>query len=104
MTALTTPNGPPSWNESAYDARRVYIRCIDDKALPLAAQDTFCEKTGLNWITRDVKAGHSPFLSCTETFAMMLIELAVKFQDSSELDSEIADQPAEASKTEERGH
>ena len=104
MTALTTPIGPPSWNESAYDARRVYIRCIDDKALPLAAQDAFWEKTGLNWIKRDVKAGHSPFLSCPEIFAMMLIESAIKFRESSGFDSEIADQPAEASKTEERDY
>ena len=77
MTALTTPAGPPSWSEPAYNARRIYIRCINDKALPLAGQDAFWEKAGLKWITRDIKAGHSPFLSCPETFAMMLIKLAV---------------------------
>lgn len=104
MTALTAPFGPPSWSDSAYNARRVYIGCIDDKTLPLAGQDAFRKKTGLNWITRDAKAGHSPFLSCPETFAMMLIELAVKFQESSGLDSETTDQPSEAEESEERDH
>ena len=61
MTALTTPSGPLSWSDSAYNARRAYIRCIEDKALPLAGQDAYWKKTGLDWIVRDVKAGHSPF-------------------------------------------
>ena len=68
---------------------------MDDIALPLAGQDAFIWETrGLNWIARDVKVGHSPILSCLETFAMMLIELAVNFQESSGLDSEVADQPS----------
>ena len=99
MRALTTPSGPPSWSESSYHARRVYIRCTDDKALPLAGQDAFWGNSGLDWITRDIKAGHSPFLSCPEAFAMMLVELAVNFQGSFRSDSEIADRPAEAPKT-----
>lgn len=73
MTALTSPSGPPSWSKAAYNTRRVYIRCTVDKALPLAEQDAVLEKTGLNWITRDIRACHSPFLSCPETFAMTLI-------------------------------
>ena len=91
MTVLATPPGPSSWIEPIYNARRVYIQCISDRALPLSGQDALWEKTGLKWIARDIKAGHSPFLSCPETFAVTLIRLAVDLRNKSRLDSEIAD-------------
>ena len=56
MTALTTIPGPPSWSEPTYNARRVYIRCMSDKALTLAGQDAFWEKTGLGY-AKDLSKG-----------------------------------------------
>lgn len=80
ITALTSPSPPPSWPDEAYEGRRVYIRCTQDVALPLEAQEAYWKKTGLSWITRDLKAGHSPFLSLPQEMATLLISLAEELQ------------------------
>ena len=82
INALTSPSPPPSWADEAYDGRRIYIRCTQDVALPLQAQDAYWKKTGLSWITKDLKAGHSPFLSLPQEMATLLISLAEELRDS----------------------
>ena len=80
--ALTSPSPPPSWADDGYKDRRVYIRCTQDRALPLEGQDAYWKKTKLTWVTRDLKAGHCPFLSVPAEIASMLTSLAEELQDT----------------------
>lgn len=83
VAALTSPSPPPSWVDAAYEGRRVYVRCTRDVALPNESQDALCKKTGVKWTTRDLKAGHSPFLSLPQDLAALLKNLAEQWQSQS---------------------
>ncbi len=46
-----------------------YIRCLDDQAVPIAAQDQLAARCGT---TLTIDADHSPFLGCPAELAVLL--------------------------------
>lgn len=60
---------------------RTYIRCTEDRALPLALQDLMIREAdawtpGNRFDRKSLKTSHSPFASAPESLATMLHELA----------------------------
>ena len=61
---------------------RTYIRCSEDQAIPLAAQDQFIAEADAltprnRYTVRTLKASHSPFISMPRELAQLLIESLV---------------------------
>lgn len=60
---------------------RTYIRCSDDQAIPIAAQDQFIAEANAltprnRYAVRTLKASHSPFLSMPAQLAKLIEEAA----------------------------
>jgi hypothetical protein len=68
------------WKEKDYDGRRAYIRCLEDHALPLVAQDAFIEHSGVDWLVKSLPTSHCPFLSRPDETAKIIQEFAEEFQ------------------------
>jgi hypothetical protein len=75
LKAFETPSAAPAWAEPAFDGRRGFIRTIDDQTNPLFLQDTWLEKSGVDWETADMKTSHCPFISCPEETARVAIDI-----------------------------
>jgi hypothetical protein len=52
-----------------------YIRTLKDAAIPPAVQDMMMQGTGVQWIVKDIAAGHSAQAVEPEKLCDMLIEL-----------------------------
>lgn len=83
MAANTGVVPPQAWQDEANKGRLGYIRCTDDKIIPLAAQDSMMESAGGRemWITRTLEgSGHSPFLSRPADVAAAVDEIVRQFE------------------------
>lgn len=69
----------PAWAGSEYAGRRVYIRCLQDAAVPSAVQTKWIKDTEVDWEIIDLDTSHSPFLSRPNELATCLEGLAEKF-------------------------
>lgn len=78
-SAFTTPGPPPAWADAAYSGRRAYIRCANDRAIPVFAQDLMVEGSGVAWVVKKFDCSHSPFLCQPAELAASFIELAEDF-------------------------
>lgn len=76
MNALMSPSPAPAWAEAAYTGRCAYVRCTQDAAIFVSAQDLMLKMSGVDWIIHTMDTGHSPFLSCPAELANFLINLA----------------------------
>ena len=47
MKAFSSPAPPQAWAEAAFEGRLAFLRCTEDRALPIAKQDMFIEKSGV---------------------------------------------------------
>ncbi|TVY50480.1 hypothetical protein LCER1_G006878 [Lachnellula cervina] len=63
MNVFETPSPPPAWQEPGFEGSLAYLRCVQDKAVPVFVQDMMMEKTGVEWIVGDIDTSHFPFLS-----------------------------------------
>ena len=79
MNAFMSPSPAPAWADAAYTGRCAYIRCTQDAAIPVFAQDLMLKMSGVDWIIHTMETGHSPFLSCPAELANFLIKLASNF-------------------------
>ncbi|KAM6482564.1 hypothetical protein HDV62DRAFT_390592 [Trichoderma sp. SZMC 28011] len=70
------------WLDNVYDGRRAYIRCLQDGALPLAAQDGLLAQSGVEWIIRSLEASHSPYLSMPDELTSVVAEIITEFAKS----------------------
>lgn len=70
------------WLDGVYDGRRAYIRCLQDGALPLAAQDGLLAQSGVEWIIRSLEASHSPYLSMPDELTGVVAEIISEFAKS----------------------
>ena len=61
--SMDTPSPPPAWKDSAFDGRRSYLHCLQDKAIPSIAQQIMIETSGVDWNVETFDCAHSPFLS-----------------------------------------
>ncbi|KAL7915876.1 hypothetical protein GGI35DRAFT_485339 [Trichoderma velutinum] len=65
--------------DGIYDGRRAYIRCLQDGALPLAAQDGMLAQSGVEWITKSLESSHSPYLSMPDELTRVVVEIIGEF-------------------------
>ncbi|KAH7408150.1 hypothetical protein DE146DRAFT_363675 [Phaeosphaeria sp. MPI-PUGE-AT-0046c] len=75
MHAFCTPVPATSWANDEYVGRVACIRTTEDRAIPLDMQQKMLEESGVQWIVRDVEAGHSPQLSRAEELARVVGEI-----------------------------
>ncbi|ODH52292.1 hypothetical protein GX48_01610 [Paracoccidioides brasiliensis] len=80
MTVFTSPCPRASWDSEEYKGRVAYIRALNDKSIPLSIQQMMIDKTGIEWIVRDMESDHSPQLSHADELTATLLELAKKFE------------------------
>ena len=74
--------GPPGWAESAFDGRRVFLLCTEDKGVPPAWQRSLMEESGVEWKVVELKSGHSPFLSMPKETAEVVIGAVEGFRSA----------------------
>lgn len=77
--SFVTPSPPSAWADPEYSSRRAYIRCSQDKAIPVQAQDKMIQHSGVDWIVEKFDSSHSPFLSQPAELAVCLARLADNF-------------------------
>lgn len=79
---MKSPSPATAWADSAFDGRRVYLRCHRDKAIPLIAQQSMLEESGVAWRELDLEdAGHSPFLSHVDVIFKHVDELTAEWMN-----------------------
>ena len=79
MLALDSPAPPAAWAEPEFAGKLVFIRCMQDQALPPFLQDMFVEKSGVEWKVKDIDTSHSPFASKPEELVKILVDVAEQF-------------------------
>jgi len=80
LSAFDTPAPSPAWAEEAFKGKLAFLRCLRDQALPTFVQDMFVQKSGVEWVVKDVDAGHCPFVSRPEAVVKALGELVELFR------------------------
>lgn len=68
-----------AWKDDGYNGRRAYVRCLQDIAIPIAVQDHFVERSGVDWIVKTLDASHSPFLSMPDVVAADVGDIVGRF-------------------------
>lgn len=66
-------------DDPEYDSRRVYIKTMRDRAMPVSVQDEELEKSqerGTGWSVRRIDSSHCPFDSKAAELAQILKEIA----------------------------
>lgn len=81
ILAFESPAPPAAWAEPAYAGKLGFLRCTQDAALPTFVQDLFVQRSGVEWIVKDIEASHSAFLSKPEEVVMLVEELSRTFED-----------------------
>ncbi|CAG8953447.1 hypothetical protein HYFRA_00010196 [Hymenoscyphus fraxineus] len=79
ILSFNSPSPAPAWKDPEFVGRLAYIRCMQDRAIPASMQDLMIKDSGVEWVVRDIDAGHSPFLSRPEELSDILKELAEIF-------------------------
>ena len=78
--ALFAPSPPSAWGDEVYHSRRGYIRALEDRAIPLVAQEMMVNLSGVEWKVREMNTSHSPFLSKPRETAGTILEMIAEFQ------------------------
>lgn len=78
--SLETPSGPPAWKSAAFEGRRAYLFCREDRAIPYAAQKAMIEASGVEWNLGTLDCSHSPFMSKPAELAEWVVEQVRGFQ------------------------
>ncbi|UKZ75426.1 hypothetical protein TrVFT333_003111 [Trichoderma virens FT-333] len=77
--ALKTAPSAVGWQDKAYNGRRAYIRCLQDRALPITIQDHLIARSEVEWVVKALDSSHSPFLSMPDELARVLVEILEGF-------------------------
>lgn len=84
MQILHWKGFPPAWADAVYAGRRVFIRCMQDRAAPLAYQDKLLMESGVEWDIRDIESSHSPFISRAGELAAIIVGMAEDLEKKSD--------------------
>ena len=74
-SAFETAASKPAWAEEAFQGKLAYVRCLQDQAMPSSLQDILIQKSGVDWIVKDLQSGHFPFISQVEEVVGILQEV-----------------------------
>ena len=76
---MTTKTPAQAWQLPYFNGRRAYLKCTEDQAIPLEAQDAMVQYSGVEWDVGELKASHSPHLSQPEGVVDFVVKMADKF-------------------------
>ncbi|KAL8654025.1 MAG: hypothetical protein Q9210_001766 [Variospora velana] len=82
ILSFESPAPKQAWTEPAYEGKRAFLRCTQDHTIPLAVQDMCVQRSGLDWIVKDVDAGHEAHISRLSEVCEAVIGFAASFQGS----------------------
>ncbi len=72
-----------SWDSDEFKNRVVYIRTLNDTALPLFVQQMMIDNAkGADWTVKDIESDHSPQLSKPEELSKLLVDLGKGFVET----------------------
>lgn len=71
------------YKENSFDHCRGYIRCLQDRVVPVQYQDIMLQRTRVNWSVKTINAGHSPFVSKPHDLARIVAEFVETFTSRS---------------------
>ena len=74
-----SPTPAPAWVEPEYQGKLAYVRCTEDRTVPVAVQDFFMQQSGVDWIVKDVECAHSPFVNKPREVVEFTLEVVEKF-------------------------
>ena len=77
--AFTSPSPPSSWPDKAFKGRLAYVYTTNDAPIPSAGQLAKVAGSGVTWIERTLRSGHSPNLSQPEALADLVIDFTEQF-------------------------
>ncbi|KAL9012996.1 MAG: hypothetical protein Q9173_002279 [Seirophora scorigena] len=80
ILAFESPAPKQAWAEPAYEGKRAFLRCTRDTALPVAVQDMFVQRSGLEWDVKDVDAGHEAHISRLADVCEATVGFATTFE------------------------
>ncbi|KAH9908175.1 alpha/beta-hydrolase [Xylariomycetidae sp. FL2044] len=72
LRAFETEATAPAWGDPNFDGRRAYVRTLDDCCNPSWLQDSWLEKSKVQWDVVDFKTGHMPFVSQPKELAAQI--------------------------------
>ncbi|KFY45988.1 hypothetical protein V494_00668 [Pseudogymnoascus sp. VKM F-4513 (FW-928)] len=72
LAAFESAAPAPAWAEPAFAGKIAFLKCSADVAVPPFLQDMFMEKSGVEWLVREVETGHSPWASRPEELAEII--------------------------------
>ena len=73
---------PQAWAEEAFMGRLAFIRCTIDATMPPWLQDMYLERSGVDWLIRNIEACHDAFISRPEELAGLVVGFAKDFSTS----------------------
>ncbi|KAI0434742.1 alpha/beta-hydrolase [Xylaria sp. FL1042] len=79
LLAFESAATAPGWADKGFDGKRAYVRTLRDCCNPKPLQDTWLEKSNVQWDVVDFDSGHMPFVSRPEAFAATIVRLSNGF-------------------------
>ncbi|KAI1747722.1 Alpha/Beta hydrolase protein [Xylaria castorea] len=79
LLAFATAATAPAWADKGFDEKRAYIRTLKDCCNPSWLQDSWLEKSKVQWDVVDFNTGHMPFVSSPEELAATIVRLSRGF-------------------------
>ena len=79
VKAFESPAPAPAWAEEAFAHNLAFLRCTQDAALPTFVQDMFLQRSGVEWVVKDIQSSHSPYASRPQEVTDTLVGWAIVF-------------------------
>ena len=80
MQVFNSPVPPAAWAESEFAGKLAFLRCTQDQAMPVVMQDMLVQRSGVDWMVKDIEASHSSWASRPEEVVKILDEWVAVFQ------------------------
>ena len=74
FTALESPAPTQAWAETAFKGRLAFLRCTKDQASPISTQDALMQRSGVEWLVKDVAGSHFALLSQVDDVTQATID------------------------------
>ncbi|KAI0513264.1 Alpha/Beta hydrolase protein [Xylaria bambusicola] len=82
LKAFETKSSAPAWQDEGFNRRRLYIRTVKDQCNPSFLQDSWIEKSGVEWDVVNFDTGHMPFVSQPEALAEQIVKFVREVMES----------------------
>ncbi|KAI5926281.1 alpha/beta-hydrolase [Camillea tinctor] len=70
----------PAWADAGFAGRRAYVRTLRDRCNPSWLQDSWLEKSRVEWDVVDFETGHMPFVSQPQALAAQIVRFVDGFK------------------------